>query len=153
MATCGIFSKSLANRLPAWRVDRFESNRVDSTISPTPLHSYSRNVFQVSCKSTSGMTGRHQLWRVVRFESTRVDSTISSTPFVATRGIFSKCLANRLPVWWVDINCDESFDSITSPTPLLRGIFSKWLANRLPVWRVDFNWDVSSRFDNIFNPI
>ena len=44
------------------------SIRVDSTTSPTHLRSYSRNIFYVSCKSTSGMTGRHQLRRVVRFD-------------------------------------------------------------------------------------
>ena len=34
------------------------SIRVDSTTSSTPFISYLRNIFKVSCKSTSGMTGR-----------------------------------------------------------------------------------------------
>ena len=54
---------------------------------------------QLSCKSTSGMTGLHLLWRVVRFGN-----------FWDTCGIFSKCLANLHPEWRVVICCDESFD-------------------------------------------
>ena len=72
---------------------------------------------------TGSMTVRHQLWRVVRFESIR--QHLQPT-FVVTRGIFSKCLANRLPVWRVDISCDESYDSTKSATPFrghLRNIF------------------------------
>ena len=32
-------------------------------------------------------------------------------PFAVTNGIFSKCLVNRLPVWRVDFDWDESLDS------------------------------------------
>ena len=80
-------------------------------------------------------------------------------PFVVSCGIFSKCLANRLPVWRVDINCDESFDSsqIESIRQHFHGLKVINCGIFLSVLQIDF-WYTSrsirvklSRFDNIFN--
>ena len=85
--------------------------------------------------------------------STRVDSTTFST----TLGSYLRCLANRLVVWRVDLNWDESFDSsrmessrmessrmelsrmesirkhFQQPLTVTCEIFSKCLENWLPV--------------------
>ena len=70
--TATIRQRSLTNRdigSPMWRVDINCEESFDSTISSTPFRGHLRNIFWVSCKSTSGTTGRHQLWRVVRFDN------------------------------------------------------------------------------------
>ena len=83
------------------------SIRVDSTTSPTHLRSYaeySLSVLQIDLRydgSTSAATSR-TIWQNLQ------------PPF----GIFSKCLANRLLVWRVDFNLDESFNSTTFSTTL-----------------------------------
>ena len=77
---------------------------------------------------------------------------IICNPFRGHSRNISKCLANRLPVWRVDVNCNESFDSsriklirqnLQLPFVATCGIFSECLTNRLLVWRVDFNWNES----------
>ena len=50
------FSKCLESRLPVWRIDLNWEESFDSTTSSTPIGSYLRNIFLVSCKSTSGMS-------------------------------------------------------------------------------------------------
>ena len=89
----------------------------DSTKSATPFRSHLRNIFQVSSKSTSGMTGRHQPWGVVRFESNQVDLTISPTPFRGDlRNIFQESckltsgMTGRHQLWRV-----VRFDNICNP--------------------------------------
>ena len=86
---------SVAKKYVCWDKEEFvggKRNRLDGDdtfLRETESLCYLRNIFLVSCKSTSGMTGRHQLWRVVRFESNRVDLTTSSTPFISyLRNIF-----------------------------------------------------------------
>ena len=80
-------------------------------------------------------------------------------PFVVSCGIFFKCLANRLPVWRVDINCDGSFDSsqIESIRQHFHGLKVINCGIFLSVLQIDF-WYTSrsirvklNRFDNIFN--
>ena len=77
----------------------------------------------MSCKSTSGMTGRHLLCRVVRFESIRVDATTFSTPM---RNIFLSLL--QIDFWYA-FPCHKRW--------FLRPPVSQHhlAANRLPVWR------------------
>ena len=110
--------------------ESFDSSRIVSIrhLQP-PLHRYLRNIFQVSCKSTSAMTGRHLLWRVVRFDN--IFNPLSQT----LAGYFLSLLqtdfrfpchkrwflrppvsqhhlaANRLSVWWF-VNCLWQFAAV-----------------------------------------
>ena len=111
-----------------WRFDtiRLESN--DSLQQMTIRHTGCQfaeedNIFEVSCKSASGMTGRHLLCRVVRFESIRVDATTFSTPM---RNIFLSLL--QIDFWYA-FPCHKRW--------FLRPPVSQHhlAANRLPVWR------------------
>ena len=99
---------------------RVESNRFNKICNPfsQPLEENFRSVLQIDFRydgSTSTVTSR--------IESIRHHL---QPPFVVTRGIFSKCLADRLPVWQVDFNWDESVESIRKH---LQPPFSSYLRN------------------------
>ena len=166
---CAVFSKSRANRLPVWQIDSkgHDSSRVDRIASnghhfqPT-LRAQMRYIFQVSRKSTSGMTNRQRGTQFVTIRSNRVESTAFSTHPQSPDALYFLSLAQ------IGFRYDEStarvtlrHDSIESrridnifnpPSEPRCAIFSKSRANRLPVWRIDSKRHNSSRFDNIFDP-
>ena len=133
-------SKCLANRLPVWRVDINRDESFDSTILVTPFRGHLREIFEVSFKSTSGMTGRHQLWQVVGFDNTFNDlwyllaeyflrilqidfQCDGSTLTVASRStrveleiymryiwVINKCEINRAGYWLIFFCCTFVFE-------------------------------------------
>ena len=150
--------KALNRGINCWRIDTIRAGRHDSSLVKSIRLTGSRfakedntylsfklgysfdstkscyrafpSVFQIDFRRYDGLTS------TVRNRSIR---QYLQPPFVATCGLLSKCLANWLSIWRINIICDESFDSTISATP-----FRGHLRNIFCVLQIDFRCDGST---------